>query len=281
MSTFLRQTDELIDRALQEDIRTGDITSQATVPPDMNGEAVIIAKQDGIIAGLSICQHVFQRTDDKLKFKLFFKDGNRVNSGNQLMHISGNLSAILKAERVALNFLGRLSGVSTLTNKFVQEVKNTHCKILDTRKTTPLFRGLEKYAVKIGGGENHRFGLFDMYLVKENHIITAGSIESILEKVFNHRDKNKIDAKVEVEVRGIEELKIALNYPVDCILLDNMSVETIYKAVRICSGKTKLEVSGGVSLSNVKIYALTGVDYISIGKLTHSVENFDLSLLIN
>ncbi len=273
------QLEEIIKHAFEEDIQSGDITTLATVDPNARGKAKIIARQQGVIAGVEIAKKVFHHLDNQLEINLFHADGNTVKPDDVLLRIEGNLSAILSAERVALNLLGRLSGIATLTQKFVDQIKGTNCTILDTRKTMPLLRELEKYAVRVGGGQNHRKGLYDMYLIKENHIAAAGSIEKAIKKVLSHRKTNRNNAMVEIEVTNLRELQTALNYPVDRILLDNLSVRDIREAVRICNDRTKLEASGGINLNNVREYAQTGVNFISVGEITHSAVSFNLSLL--
>lgn len=272
--------DSIIELALKEDIGNGDVTTEATIPPEGKGQAEIIARQEGVVAGLDVTRSVLRRIDDRLIISSKFSDGNSVAVNNCLMKINGSLSSILKAERVALNFLGRLSGIATLTRKFVKAVAGTNCIILDTRKTTPVLRDLEKSAVKCGGGQNHRRGLFDMYLVKENHIAAAGGIREALTGVFNHCKKTNNDLPVEIEVRNLEEIKTVIKYPIDRVLLDNMTIDEISQAVKVCEGKVELEVSGGVDLETVRQIAQTGVNYISVGKLTHSAPVFDLSLLV-
>ena len=274
------QIEEIIKWALDEDIQSGDITTIATVNNDIEGKAKIIARQNGVVAGLEITKKIFHHFDNKLEISLSCSDGDFVDTGEELILLNGKLASILTAERVSLNFLGKLSGVATLTRKFVEEVKGTGCTILDTRKTTPLLRELEKYAVRVGGGKNHRSGLYDMYLIKENHIAAAGSIESALKKVFDHQEKIQNKAQIEIEVSNLNDLKTVLRYPVDRILLDNMPVAEIKESVRICEQKIKLEVSGGINLQNIREYAETGVDFISVGQITHSAPNLDLSLLV-
>ena len=274
------QIEEIIKWALDEDIQSGDITTIATVNNDIEGKAKIIARQNGVVAGLEITKKIFHHFDNKLEISLSCSDGDFVDTGEELILLNGKLASILTAERVSLNFLGKLSGVATLTRKFVEEVKGTGCTILDTRKTTPLLRELEKYAVRVGGGKNHRSGLYDMYLIKENHIAAAGSIESALKKVFDHQEKIQNKAQIEIEVSNLNDLKTVLRYPVDRILLDNMPVAEIKKSVRIFEQKIKLEVSGGINLQNIREYAETGVDFISVGQITHSAPNLDLSLLV-
>lgn len=276
----MMQIEKIIKWALEEDIQTGDITTLATVPSDVIGKAKIITRQDGVVAGLDIAKKIFLFFDSNLKIDLKHSDGDHIKKEVELILLSGKLASILSTERVTLNLLGKLSGIATLTQKFVDKVKDTGCTILDTRKTTPLLRELEKYAVRIGGGKNHRSGLYDMYLIKENHIAAAGGIESALKKAFDHQEKNQNKAPIEIEVNNIKDLKQVLEYPMDRILLDNLSVAEIKEAVYICSKKTKLEVSGGINLQNVRDYAETGVDYISVGQITHSAPTLDLSLLI-
>ena len=274
------QIEEIIKWALDEDIQSGDITTIATVNNDIEGKAKIIARRNGVVAGLEIAEKIFHYFDNKLEISLSCSDGDFVETGEELILLNGKLASILTAERVSLNFLGKLSGIATLTRKFVEEVKGTGCTILDTRKTTPLLRELEKYAVRVGGGKNHRSGLYDMYLIKENHIAAAGSIESALKKVFDHQEKIQNKAQIEIEVSNLNDLKTVLRYPVDRILLDNMPVAEIKKSVRIFEQKIKLEVSGGINLQNIREYAETGVDFISVGQITHSAPNLDLSLLV-
>jgi nicotinate-nucleotide pyrophosphorylase (carboxylating) len=275
------QLEEIIKSALREDVGTGDITRDATVGKDVVGSAKIISRQQGTVAGLEVAKKTFRFIDAELEVKLIHSDGDPVKSGDELMTLKGRLSPILTAERVALNFLGKLSGIATLTRSFVEQVRDTGCVILDTRKTTPLLRDLEKYAVRMGGGQNHRSGLHDMYLIKENHIAAAGSIDSALKKVFTHREKEQSRTLVEIEVTSLDELRAVLRYRVDRVLLDNMSVEEIKEAVRVCNHRTKLEVSGGINMNNVREYAETGVDFISIGQITHSAPALDMSLLID
>ncbi len=271
----------LVKRALREDIGSGDITTELIIPPDSNGRAVIKAKESGILAGGEVAQAVFTTLDPDIKFTQLIKDGEKFARSVVLFELEGNLRTILKGERVALNFLQRLSGIATLTNKFVERVSGTGVKILDTRKTTPGLRELEKYAVRCGGGENHRMRLSDMILIKDNHIKAVGGIREAMEKLKVKSSK----FKVEVEVKNLEELDVVLDYPVDFfrIMLDNMSVDEIKEATRKCkmpTAKCCLEVSGGVNLENVREIAETGVDYISVGALTHSVSSIDMNLMV-
>jgi len=268
---------DLINRSLSEDIGHGDITSRAILEPGKVTSAELIAKEDLVICGLWVFEKTFTELEPTIIVKNYFNEGDYIEKGKKIAKLKGLAEPILSAERTALNFLQRLSGVATMTQKFINEVKHTKAIILDTRKTVPGIRILDKHAVKTGGGENHRLGLFDMILIKENHISEAGGIKKAVKKVFN-KFGNKY--KVEVEIRNLNELKEALPLKVDRILLDNMSLDDMTKAVKISKGKTKLEASGNVTLENVKAIAETGVDYISVGLLTHSVKAADLSLLI-
>ncbi len=266
---------EIIKQVLKEDIGKGDITTNSIIPKSAVIMAEIVAKQDGIIAGLGIAEQVFRELDRNILFIRKAKDGKKVKEFQVIAELKGNARAILAGERVALNFLQRLSGIATLTARFVKLAgagKAKGMKILDTRKTTPLLRELEKYAVKIGGGKNHRFGLYDAVLIKDNHIEAAGSITEAVKKA-RHSGKS-----IEVEVKNPEEVREALNAGVDRLLLDNMGIKNIKESVRLAKGKVKLEVSGGVSLNSIKSIAKTNVDFVSIGALTHSAKALDISL---
>lgn len=285
--------DGLIDVALTEDVGVGDVTTAAVVPKGRKGLAEVIARDGGIIAGLEFTQNLFKKLEKELKIETEFRDGQKIKEGEVVLTIEGELESILRGERVALNFLGRLSGIATLTSKFVERIKGTKSKILDTRKTTPGMRLLEKYAVTVGGGENHRFGLYDMILIKENHLTASGGIEAALKAArlyvdeYQGQTKGRHSLKIEVEVKNTEELKEALKFSPDIIMLDNFDVEEIREGVEIArrfeaqEGRApKLEVSGGVNLKNVREIAETGVDFISVGALTHSPKTLDFSLLI-
>jgi len=263
-----------IRRALNEDIGTGDVTTNSIVPADtvMNGK--IIAKQNGVVAGLDIARAVFHLLDESIQFESFTADGERVSPQAELIRLRGHARPLLVGERTALNYLGRMSGIATLTSQFVEAIAGTKAMILDTRKTAPGLRTLDKLAVKLGGGENHRIGLFDMILIKDNHIDFAGGIE---EAVKRARDSQS-GLEIEVEARILDDVRVALNLGVERILLDNMSVEMMKKAVQLTNGRAKLEASGNVSMETVRAIAETGVDYISIGALTHSARVFDFSL---
>ncbi len=276
----LLEIDVIIERALKEDIGLGDITTEAIFDGYKFSTAVIDAKEDGILAGINVAKRVFEKVDDGIGFKVIIEDGEHIFCGTKVAEIAGDTRSILKAERTALNFLGRMSGIATLTDKFAKKIKDNKTKILDTRKSSPNLRILEKYAVSAGGGYNHRFGLFDMFLIKDNHIKAAGGLKMAIKKAAEFRELKRIDAKIEVETENIEQVKTALTEGVDRIMLDNMDIKDIRKAVEIVNGKVEIEVSGNVSLENISEISAAGVDYISIGALTHSVKNFDFSLLI-
>ncbi|MBN2011533.1 carboxylating nicotinate-nucleotide diphosphorylase [candidate division KSB1 bacterium] len=273
---------ELIRTALDEDLgEHGDITTLATVDPDATGQARIVAKASGIIAGGFIVEQVFRLVDPKLTVNVLCEDGSRVEPGQDVVIIHGPQCSILTGERTALNFLCHLSGIASLTAQFVEQVKGTKVRILDTRKTSPGMRAIEKYAVKMGGGHNHRIGLYDMILIKENHITAAGGITPAVNRCREYTAAKNIQAKLEVETRNLDEVKEALTLHVDRIMLDNMKPERIREAVALVNGAVKLEVSGGIDLDSIREIAETGVDYISIGKLTHSANSLDFSLLMD
>ena len=265
---------QAIKRALEEDIGSGDVTTDTIVPADATLRGRIIAKQDGVVAGLEIAKQVMLALNDRINFTTNVAEGSKVTKGAVLADLDGPARALLTGERTALNFLGRMSGIATLTRKFVDEVSCTRTVILDTRKTAPGLRITDKLAVQLGGGQNHRTGLFDMVLIKDNHIDFAGSITAAVERVRASGTK----LLIEVETRTLDHVREALALGVERILLDNMSVEMMREAVAICAGKARLEASGNVTLDNVLEVAGTGVDYISVGALTHSPKVFDVSL---
>lgn len=267
--------DEIIRRSLEEDLGSGDITTKYLDLEPTIATAFMIAKAEGVIAGAEIAKMVFKTVDPDLKITLYRKDGDSVVKGDEIMRIEGKPSSILQGERTALNFLQRLSGIATKTNRMVKLIEGTKTKLLDTRKTTPLLRSLEKHAVRIGGGFNHRSGLFDMILIKENHIRAAGGITSAINRVKQHNTTYRI----EVEVTNAEEVKEAFTAGVDRIMLDNMSLKEIRAAVKAYGKKVEFEVSGGITEDNILAYARTGVDFISSGALTHSYQSLDISLL--
>jgi nicotinate-nucleotide pyrophosphorylase (carboxylating) len=265
---------EYIQRALAEDIGSGDVTTDTIVPAGAKLRGRIVAKQDGVVAGLDIAKQVFLALDNSVTFLAKAEDGSRATRRDVLAEVEGPARALLTGERTALNFLGRMSGIATLTRKFVDAVEGTRAVILDTRKTAPGLRAADKLAVRLGGGQNHRTGLFDMVLIKDNHIDFAGSITKAVERVRASETK----LEIEVETRTLDDVREALALGVERILLDNMSPDTMREAVAICGGRAKLEASGNVTLDNVLEVAKTGVDYISVGALTHSPMVFDVSL---
>ena len=266
----------LVGLALREDVGPGDWTTLWTVPPDLRAEGAISAEEEGVICGLRVAEMVFRKVDPGLSFSPRFRDGERVRPGDVVAVVEGPARGMLTAERTALNFLGRLSGIATLTARYVEALRGTKARVLDTRKTTPGWRALEKYAVRCGGGENHRMGLYDMVLIKDNHIALAGGIAEAVRRVRESMGSRKL--KVEVEVRTLKELEEALASGVDRVLLDNMSPEEVREAVGLVRGKVEVEASGGITLENIGRYAEAGVDYISVGAITHSARSLNISM---
>ncbi|MBN2356795.1 carboxylating nicotinate-nucleotide diphosphorylase [candidate division KSB1 bacterium] len=276
---LLNEARDLIERALAEDLgKQGDITTRAIAQHPAVCRAEIIAKAAGVVAGVEITKSVFTRLSPDITFSQQIPDGASVQSRQRLLLLVGPCEKLLIAERTALNFLGRLCGIATLTRQFVDAVHGTRARILDTRKTTPGWRALEKYAVRCGGGHNHRMGLYDMALIKDNHIIAAGGITPAVQRCRNYLQENQIKALIEVEAKNMAEVEEAVELQVDRILLDNMATAMLEQAVEWVAGRIPLEASGNVSLDNVRLVAETGVDYISIGALTHSARNLDVSL---
>ena len=275
---------DIADRALQEDVDTGDLTTLATVSPNARGRAAIRSKADGRISGLDVAALVFYQLDQDSEFLTDLVEGSQVKKGDELIMVQGKLAALLTGERTALNFLMHLSGIATLTAKFVTAVKHTPCKIIDTRKTTPGLRLLEKRAVFAGGGENHRMGLFDMILIKENHIAAAGSLSAAVAKAIEYNQTTAIQrVAIEVETRTLDEVREAAKLEIQRLMLDNFDVETAREAVKIVRAvnpDVEIEASGNMTLETVVAYAETGVDFISAGALTHSAHWLDLSLKI-
>ena len=267
--------DTLIEVALKEDMPQGDITSESVIPADSESEAIILAKEEGVLAGIDVAERVFHKIDPSVVFKKKLNDGQKFRNGQTLATIQGPSVSLLKGERTALNFLQRMSGVATTTQNFVKELQGTKTKILDTRKTTPGLRSLEKYAVKMGGGENHRFNLSDMVLIKDNHLRVVGSISKAVKSA---KQRIKPGVKVEVEATSLKEVQEAIQSGADMIMLDNMSKGEIEEVVKNVQGKVPLEVSGKVTLSRVKEIASLGVDFISVGSLTHSYKSVDISI---
>lgn len=270
----------LIELAFEEDFGgRGDITGAAVGIGNESASAAVIAKQEGVVCGVDVVRWVFAEANENIRVETTVRDGERVHSRQTLISLNGSARALLAAERTALNFLGRLSGIATLTNRFVQAVAGTRCRILDTRKTAAGWRLLDKYAVRCGGGQNHRTGLYDMFLIKENHIAAAGGITEAVTRCRNYMARLGFDAQIEVETRTLNEVEETLRLNVDRIMLDNMSLEMMRAAVALVKGAVELEASGNVRLENVRAVAETGVDFVSVGALTHSVPVFDVSLL--
>jgi nicotinate-nucleotide pyrophosphorylase (carboxylating) len=268
--------EQAVAAALAEDLGlAGDITTDSIIPPDAEGDAAIVARKPGVVAGLDLAEAVFRTLDPNATFTRVIEDGNRIKAGGTIARIKGKTRALLIGERTALNFFCHLSGIATLTAAYVAAVQSTNARIACTRKTTPGLRAFEKYAVKAGGGINHRFGLFDAVLVKDNHIAAAGGIAEALRRL---RPRAGRIVRVEVEVDTLDQLEDALRFPIDAVLLDNMDVKTLKKAVALVNGRVLTEASGSVTLENVAKIAATGVDLISVGALTHSSSSLDSSL---
>ncbi len=272
---------KLIELAVNEDIGSGDYSSLACFQDSGIGEAVFLAKENGIIAGLELAKEIFRFFDESLHFEALVNDGDFVKKGDFFAKVSGNKQKILTAERTVLNFMQRLSGIATKTNEYASLIAHTKAKVLDTRKTTPGFRVLEKQAVKLGGGENHRMGLYDMIMLKDNHIDFSGGIEAAIDKANQYLKANQLNIPIEIEVRNLDEVQQVLNKGgVQRIMLDNFSVENTHKAVKLINNQFEIESSGGITLETIKEYAETGVDFISVGALTHHIQSMDISLLV-
>ena len=271
--------EDLLKQALQEDIQDGDHSSLACIPAEATGNCHLLVKQAGIIAGIEVAKQVFNMVDSRLNFNQLLNDGDTIKPGDIAFTIEGSRQSLLKGERLALNYMQRMSGIATSTKEYSQLINHTSCKLLDTRKTTPNNRVFEKIAVKIGGGFNHRFGLYDMIMLKDNHIDFAGGIEQAIKKTNRYLVDNKLDLKIEIEVRNFQELKEVLaTGNVDRIMLDNFSVEDTREALKLINGTYETESSGGIDKTTIKAYAETGVDFISVGALTHQINSLDLSL---
>ena len=276
--TLKVNVDDYILNTLKEDITSEDVSTNAVMPEDKQGKAELICKQDGIICGLGIFERTFELLDKTARFEAYFKDGDEVKKGELLGVIYGDIKAILSGERTGLNYLQRMSGIATMTNKYVQRLEGTNTRVLDTRKTTPGMRMLEKEAVKIGGGCNHRIGLFDMILLKDNHIDFAGGIANALDRCAAYQKEKGLNLKVEIECRTFDEIKQVMAHGgADRIMLDNFSIEDTKKAVELINHKFETESSGGITYDTLRQYAECGVDFISVGALTHSVKGLDMS----
>ena len=270
--------DRLIDLSFAEDIGDGDHTTLCCIPEDAMGKSKLLIKEDGILAGVEIAKEVFHRFDPTMQVEVLMGDGTKVKKGDVAMIVTGKVRSLLQTERLMLNIMQRMSGIATMTAKYVERLEGTHTRVLDTRKTTPGMRMLEKQAVKIGGGCNHRIGLFDMILLKDNHVDFAGGIANAINRCHEYLKQKGLDLKIEIEVRNFDELKQAMDCGgIDRIMLDNFSVADTKKAVEIVGGKYETEASGGITFDTLRDYAECGVDYISVGALTHSVKGLDMS----
>ena len=270
--------DRLFDLAFAEDIGDGDHTTLCCIPETAVGKSKLLVKEAGILAGVDIARKVFHKFDPELKMEVFIEDGSVVKPGDVAFIVSGKIRSLLQTERLMLNIMQRMSGIATMTHRYMEQLKGTKTRVLDTRKTTPGMRILEKEAVKIGGGTNHRIGLFDMILLKDNHVDFAGGISQAIERCHQYLEKRNLNLKIEIEVRSIDELQQVLNKGgVDRIMLDNFTPELTRKAVEMIGGRYETESSGGITLETIRNYAECGVDFVSVGDLTHSVNGLDLS----
>lgn len=278
MLTVDELEDKLIELAFAEDIGDGDHTTLCCIPEDAMGKSHLLIKEDGILAGIELAKKVFAKFDPTMQVEVLINDGAHVKVGDIAMVVTGKVRSLLQTERLMLNIMQRMSGIATMTNKYVELLKGTKTRVLDTRKTTPGLRMLEKQAVKIGGGTNHRIGLFDMILLKDNHIDFAGGIANAIDRCHNYLKEKNLDLKIEIEVRNFDELQQVLDKGgVNRIMLDNFSVADTKKAVDIIAGRYETESSGGITFDTIRGYAEQGVDFISVGALTHSVKGLDMS----
>jgi nicotinate-nucleotide pyrophosphorylase (carboxylating) len=271
--------DEIIIKALREDIADGDHTSLSTIPANAYGKAKLLIKEDGVLAGVDIARKVFFHIDDRILMNQFIEDGSLVKKGDVAFEVSGNSISLLTAERTALNFMQRMSGIASQTRMMVDAIEGLPAKILDTRKTTPLLREIEKMAVRLGGGFNHRFGLFDMILIKDNHVDFAGGIAQAITACHEYLERKGLKLKIEIETRNLDEVNQVLNHGgVQRIMLDNFSFDMLREAVKLINKKYETEASGGINLHTIRQYAECGVDFISVGSLTHHISSLDMSL---
>lgn len=271
--------EQIIDFALKEDLGDGDHTSLSTIDQTRRGKVALYVKEDGVLAGVDLARKIYHHFDPELSIQIILSDGAKVKKGDIAFIVEGKVISLLSCERLVLNFMQRMSGIATQTNKMRSLLEGTKCKVLDTRKTTPLLRELEKAAVKIGGGENHRFGLYDMIMIKDNHVDFAGGIQKAIEKAHAYLKEKNLNLPIEIEVRNIKELKEVLSVGgVQRVMFDNFTPEMIKEAVTLVDGKMETEASGGITLENARAYAESGVDFISSGALTHHIKSMDLSL---
>ncbi len=271
--------DEIISNALAEDIGDGDHTTLATIPVNTMGKARLLVKDNGILCGVDLAERIFHKVDPATRVTIYIRDGAAIKKGDVVFEVDGKSASILQAERLVLNFMQRLSGIATASSRAVKLLAGLKTKILDTRKTTPLLRELEKFAVRTGGGSNHRMGLYDMVMIKDNHVDYAGGIVQAIDAVEKYLDRTGKKLKIEIEVRNFVELQQVLDHrKIDRIMLDNFSVKEMKKAVLLIGGRFETEASGGITEKNLRKYAETGVDYISMGALTHQIKSLDMSL---
>ena len=276
---YNEQLDQLIKNALQEDIGDGDHSTLASIPTEADGKAVLKIKEDGVLAGMAVAEKIFRHMEPDIIFNAFKQDGDAMKSGDTAFETTAKVHTILQCERLVLNCMQRMSGIATLTRQYVEKLKGYKTKLLDTRKTTPGFRLLEKEAVRIGGGVNHRFGLYDMIMLKDNHIDYCGGIEKAIDKAYEYVQTKKPGLKIEVETRSIDDVKKVMSTgKIDRIMLDNFTPGQITEALQIINGKYETEASGGININNIETYAATGVDYISSGAIIHQARSLDLSL---
>lgn len=275
----IHDLDRSIDLWFEEDIKEGDHTTLSAIPKEASGKAVLHVKQDGIVAGIAVAERVFKRFDPQLKVSFFMEDGDAISVGDRILEVEGRVHTILQCERLVLNIMQRMSGIATSTREYVLLIEGTGTRILDTRKTTPGFRLLEKEAVRLGGGVNHRFGLYDMIMIKDNHIDFAGGIEKAISGTLLYLEKNNLDLQIEIETRNLADVEEVLrNGKVHRIMLDNFTIPKTREAVALIDGRMETESSGGITRDTLRDYAECGVDYISVGALTHQLKSLDLSL---
>lgn len=278
---FKQKLYHLIDEALKEDIGSGDHSTLSCIGPEEKGKAVLKIKQDGILAGVEVAKAIFQYKEPESKFTVFKNDGEYMKAGEKAFEVEAHEHTILQCERLILNCMQRMSGIATLTKQYTSKLQGYNTKLLDTRKTTPNFRLLEKEAVRIGGGVNHRFGLYDMIMLKDNHIDYSGGIEAAIHKAYDYVQRNQLDIKIEVEARSIEDVKKILETGIGKVfrvMLDNFTPEKIIEALELIAGKFETEASGGINLDTIQTFAATGVDFVSVGGLIHQARSLDLSL---